>query len=63
MSPPSVHRIEDSRRFELLLNSIVDYAIFMLDAEGRVETWNAGAKALKGYSAEKTATKAFQSVH
>jgi PAS domain S-box-containing protein len=63
MSPPSVHRIEDSRRFELLLNSIVDYAIFMLDAEGRVETWNAGAKALKGYSAEEIISKPFSTFY
>lgn len=35
----------------LLLDSIRDYAIFMLDPEGYVRTWNAGAKAIKGYEA------------
>ena len=29
-----------------------DHAIFMLDAEGRVQTWNAGAELIKGYTAD-----------
>ncbi|HLK35447.1 MAG TPA: ATP-binding protein [Polyangiaceae bacterium] len=32
-----------------LLDAVTDYAIFMLDVTGHVATWNAGAKALKGY--------------
>jgi PAS domain S-box-containing protein len=38
-------------RFRLLVESVKDYAIFMLDAEGRVATWNAGAQRIKGYNA------------
>src|SRR6201996_7618251 len=38
-------------RFRLLVEGITDYAIFMLDPNGRVATWNAGAERLKGYSA------------
>ena len=37
-------------RFRLLLQSVTDYAIFMLDVEGRVANWNAGAERIKGYS-------------
>ena len=33
----------------LLIDSVQDYAIFMLDAEGRVATWNPGARRIKGY--------------
>jgi PAS domain S-box-containing protein len=36
--------------FRLLVESVRDYAIFMLDPEGRVTTWNEGAEAIKGYS-------------
>ncbi len=36
----------------LLLESVQDYAIFTLDAEGRVTSWNEGARRLKGYTAE-----------
>jgi PAS domain S-box-containing protein len=37
--------------FRLMVESIGDYAIFQLDPEGRVRTWNAGARAIKGYEA------------
>lgn len=40
------------RRFELLVNSVTDYAIYMLDADGRVATWNPGARRFKGYEAD-----------
>jgi PAS domain S-box-containing protein len=36
-------------RFRLLVDSVRDYAIFMLDPNGIVESWNAGAQAIKGY--------------
>jgi PAS domain S-box-containing protein len=38
-------------RFRLLVDSVRDYAVFMLDVDGTVRSWNAGAQALKGYSA------------
>lgn len=38
--------------FRLLVEGVRDYAIFMLDPEGRVTTWNAGAERIKGYRAE-----------
>jgi PAS domain S-box-containing protein len=37
--------------FRLLVESVVDYGIFMLDPEGHVVTWNAGAERIKGYRA------------
>jgi hypothetical protein len=42
----------EEERFRLLVESVRDYAIFMLDPQGRIETWNAGAERLKGYRAE-----------
>ncbi|HXT60179.1 MAG TPA: PAS domain S-box protein [Pirellulales bacterium] len=39
-------------RFRLLVEGVTDYAIFMLDPEGRIVTWNAGAQRLKGYAAD-----------
>ena len=35
--------------YRLLVDSVPDYAIFLLDAEGRVQTWNPGAERIKGY--------------
>src|SRR5688572_24480434 len=34
--------------FEFLVKGVTDYAIYMLDPEGRITTWNAGAERLKG---------------
>src|SRR5690349_24532896 len=47
---PALRESED--RFRLLVEQVQDYAIFMLDPEGRVVTWNAGAERLKGYRAD-----------
>ncbi len=38
------------RRFGILVQGVTDYAIYMLDPEGRVTNWNAGAERIKGYS-------------
>jgi len=45
--------------FRLLVESIKDYAIFMLDPEGRVVTWNRGAEAIKGYRAKEIVGRHF----
>ena len=38
--------------FRLLVESVLDYGIFMLDPEGRVASWNAGAERIKGWTAD-----------
>ncbi|MEU4548345.1 PAS domain-containing sensor histidine kinase [Nonomuraea dietziae] len=43
---------ESEERFRLLVQSVVDYAIFMLDTEGHIVSWNAGAQRIKGYRAD-----------
>jgi PAS domain S-box-containing protein len=40
------------RQFRLLVNGVTDYALFMLDPNGIVTSWNAGAHRIKGYTAE-----------
>jgi PAS domain S-box-containing protein len=42
---------ESERRFRLLVEGVVDYAIYMLDPSGRIVNWNAGAERIKGYRA------------
>jgi PAS domain S-box-containing protein len=44
--------VESEERWRLLVQKVKDYAIFMLDAEGRIATWNEGAERIKGYTAE-----------
>ena len=48
----SEHASSTASRFELLVQSVTDYAIYMLDREGRVTSWNAGARRFKGYEAD-----------
>ena len=42
----------DNDSFRLLVSSVIDYAIFMLDVNGIVLTWNEGAERITGYSAD-----------
>ncbi|MGY1457072.1 two-component system sensor histidine kinase NtrB [Luteimonas sp. A534] len=49
---PASELEDETRQFALLLNSVTDYAIYMLDAGGFVRSWNPGGVRIKGYSAD-----------
>ncbi len=46
-------------RFRLLVEGVTEYAIFMLDPNGRISTWNSGAERIKGYEAGEIIGKHF----
>lgn len=46
-------------QFRMLVQGVVDYAIYMLDLDGCVHTWNSGAERIKGYTAEEIIGKHF----
>ncbi|HEX6539837.1 MAG TPA: PAS domain S-box protein [Candidatus Dormibacteraeota bacterium] len=48
---PSRAPFDSEARFRAFVDSVADYAIFMLDTDGNVATWNVGAEKLKGYTA------------
>ena len=50
---------ESEERFRLLVENVQDYAIFMLDPQGRVMSWNQGARRIKGYEASEIIGKTF----
>lgn len=50
---------ESEERFRLMIEGLHDYAIFVIDPEGNVATWNAGAERMKGYSADEIIGKHF----
>lgn len=50
---------ESEERMRLIIESTVDYAIFMLDPQGCVASWNPGAQRIKGYRAEEIIGKHF----
>jgi len=41
---------ESERRFQLFVDSVQDYGIFMLDPDGTIVSWNRGAERIKGYT-------------
>jgi len=54
---------ESEERFRVLVRSVKDYGIFMLDPEGRVASWNEGARRIKGYEAEEILGKHFSTFY
>jgi PAS domain S-box-containing protein len=51
---------ESEQSFRLLLTGVRDYAIIMLDVDGHVRSWNAGAAQIKGYTAEEIVGRHFR---
>jgi PAS domain S-box-containing protein len=47
----SIQELPDAQRLELLVGAVSDYAIYLLDGDGVVRTWNAGAERITGYRA------------
>ena len=45
-------RHQTEQRFQILVNGVADYAIFMLDPKGHMASWNAAAERISGYTAE-----------
>ena len=52
LSAPQTEAYTIPEQFRLMVESVADYAIFMLDPSGRVKSWNIGAQSIKGYSAD-----------
>src|SRR5436305_401459 len=46
---PAQARLDGERMFHLLMENVKDFAIFMLDTEGRIVSWNVGAERILGY--------------
>jgi PAS domain S-box-containing protein len=52
--------VPNEQAFRLLVDSVQDYAIFLLDPQGRVQSWNAGARRIKGYEAHEIIGRSFE---
>jgi PAS domain S-box-containing protein len=50
-------------RYRQLVNAVIDYAIFQLDIDGHITTWNPGAQRIKGYSEDEILGKHFSSFY
>ena len=58
-TPSKLAAVSDARRLQLLIDAIVDYAIFLMDTDGLIISWNSGAARLKGYTAEEITGRSF----
>jgi PAS domain S-box-containing protein len=58
LTTSALHRTAE--QFHILVDSIEEYAIYMLDPDGNVVTWNTGAEKIKGYTAEEIIGKKFR---
>jgi PAS domain S-box-containing protein len=54
---------ESEQRFRMLVESVSDYAIFMLDPQGLVTNWNTGARRIKGYAADEIVGRHFSTFY
>jgi len=54
---------ESERRFRLLVESVKDYAIFMMDTDGFIVSWNAGVEHIMGYKSEEIIGKHFSTFY
>jgi len=61
--PSSAALHETIEQFHILVDSVEEYAIYLLDASGNVITWNTGAEKIKGYSADEIIGKNFASFY
>jgi PAS domain S-box-containing protein len=55
--------LESERRFRYLVEGITDYAIYMLDVNGMVSNWNAGAERIKGYTVSEIVGRHFSTFY
>lgn len=69
-SPVSIDRArghgaesQNAELFRLLVQSVRDYAVFVLDPDGHVLTWNPGAQAMKGYTSEEIIGRHFSAFY
>jgi PAS domain S-box-containing protein len=46
---PAIRLLDENRRLQLLIEGVIDYAIYMIATDGLIASWNSGARRLKGY--------------
>ena len=59
MARDSISKLDESRQFQILVNGVVDYAIYLLDPTGTISSWNTGGERIKGYTAQEVLGRNF----
>lgn len=60
MTPSTGNPVQLLDRFEILVDAVGEYAIFMLEPDGTVASWNSGAQRIKGYAADEIIGQSFK---
>jgi PAS domain S-box-containing protein len=60
MSDMRIEELDDSTRLQVLIDSVTDYAIYTIDLDGNVVSWNVGAERLKGFTAKEIIGRPFR---
>ena len=55
----AIFDLTPEKRFQILVDGVVDYALFLLDPGGHIASWNSGAERIKGYRADEVVGKHF----
>ena len=50
MGPGSISKLDEARQFQIVVNGVVDYAIYLLEPDGTIASWNTGGERIKGYT-------------
>ena len=50
MPPRRIEDLDDTQRLKLLVDGVIDYAIYLISLDGQIVSWNSGARRLKGYA-------------
>jgi PAS domain S-box-containing protein len=59
MAGDGIETLDDTRRLQLLIDGVVDYAIYLISPQGKVVSWNTRARRLKGYTASEIVGKPY----
>ena len=59
MAGNGIETLDDTRRLQLLIDGVVDYALYLISPQGKVVSWNTGARRLKGYTANEIVGKPY----
>jgi PAS domain S-box-containing protein len=57
----TIEALDDARRLQILVDGVTDYAVYLIGRDGRVASWNTGARRLKGYEAGEIIGKPYAS--
>src|SRR5690606_2951667 len=59
MTGGAISKLDEARQLQILINGVVDYAIYLLGPDGTIASWNPGGERIKGYAASEVLGRNF----